>query len=304
MLKNLLFRIIVLVPALMLLAACTAREPLKPGVIPESGQIPTVKVDLDPTQVPNPYHTIVGFDFVKPFVAENVLLEEPRSDVVIIDSRPKRPRYDRGHIPTAISIPYSEFDALTHKLPADRSTLLIFYCGGLHCPLSHDSAWKAEQLGYGNIAVYAQGDPEWVKKGYRVWTIEDITQAILDETKTEPSALPDTGIKQGRFEGSIDNDFFVQLMAANPQSIQLIDVRSPAEYAAGHIPSAENMTVDQLEGDIDSFADEKPIVFICSTGARSGEAYYLFLDKRPDLKSVYYVDATVTYFPDGSFTIE
>ncbi|WP_291323823.1 rhodanese-like domain-containing protein [Desulfonatronospira sp.] len=93
-------------------------------------------------------------------------------------------------------------------------------------------------------------------------------------------------------------------MAANPQSIQLIDVRSPAEYAAGHSPSAENMTVDQLEEDIDSFTDEKPIVFICSTGARSGEAYYLFLDKRSDLKGVYYVDATVTYSPDGSFTIE
>ena len=49
---------------------------------------------------------------------------------VVIDSRPKRAKYDKAHIPTAISIPDSKFDLLMGKLPRDPNTVLIFYCGG------------------------------------------------------------------------------------------------------------------------------------------------------------------------------
>jgi rhodanese-related sulfurtransferase len=49
---------------------------------------------------------------------------------IIVDSRPKKPKYDKGHIPTAISIPDSQFEALQGKLPRESNTPLIFYCGG------------------------------------------------------------------------------------------------------------------------------------------------------------------------------
>ena len=49
---------------------------------------------------------------------------------VIVDSRPKKPKYDKGHIPTAMSLPDSQFDTLKGKLPRDPDTVLIFYCGG------------------------------------------------------------------------------------------------------------------------------------------------------------------------------
>ena len=49
---------------------------------------------------------------------------------VMVDSRPKRPKFDKGHIPSAISIPDTQFDKLKGKLPADKATPLIFYCGG------------------------------------------------------------------------------------------------------------------------------------------------------------------------------
>jgi 3-mercaptopyruvate sulfurtransferase SseA len=50
--------------------------------------------------------------------------------VMIIDSRPSKPKYVNGHIPTAVSIPDSQFDKMADKLPQDKNTLLIFYCGG------------------------------------------------------------------------------------------------------------------------------------------------------------------------------
>ena len=117
--------------ALLFLIGLIASGPLKAAEVPEPGQIPTVQEEFDPAQVANPYHTIVGIDFVKPFVCDNLLRIKPREDVVLIDSRPKRPRYDRGHIPTAISIPDSQFDDLTHMLPENKSALLIFHCQNL-----------------------------------------------------------------------------------------------------------------------------------------------------------------------------
>jgi rhodanese-related sulfurtransferase len=50
--------------------------------------------------------------------------------MVLVDSRPKKAKFDKGHIPTAISLPDSKFDELQGKLPSDRNNLLVFYCGG------------------------------------------------------------------------------------------------------------------------------------------------------------------------------
>ncbi|MDJ0984470.1 MAG: rhodanese-like domain-containing protein [Desulfobacterales bacterium] len=72
------------------------------------------------------FHSIVDVDFVM----ANVKVPMPE-DVMIIDSRPKRAKYDKGHIPMAVSIPDSQFDKMIAKLPADKNALLIFYCGGL-----------------------------------------------------------------------------------------------------------------------------------------------------------------------------
>lgn len=256
---------------------------------------------LDPAKVPNPFHTLITIDQVKPYVAAGMLSATPLDDVMIIDSRPRKPRYDKGHIPTAVSLPDSQFEKMAAEvLPENKDTKLIFYCGGTHCPLSHQSAWKAEEMGYTNVAVFPAGDPQWVEQGYTVWTGDGSEQAVA-ETK-EVEAGPEKSLKTGPAEGTIDLDFFVELVNTNLDSIRLIDVRSPAEFETGHIPGAENMTVDVLEEKLDTFTAEKPIVFICSTGARSGEAFYMFMAMRPELKEVYYVDATVEYGPDGDFS--
>ena len=71
------------------------------------------------------FHDIVDVNFVK----ENVKVPMPEG-VMIIDSRPKRAKYDKGYIPMAVSIPDSKFDKMTNQLPEDKNALLIFYCQG------------------------------------------------------------------------------------------------------------------------------------------------------------------------------
>ena len=71
------------------------------------------------------FHAIVDVDFVM----QNISVPMAE-DVMIIDARPKRAKYDKGHIPGAVSIPDSQFAKMTAQLPTSKDALLIFYCEG------------------------------------------------------------------------------------------------------------------------------------------------------------------------------
>ena len=47
----------------------------------------------------------------------------------LVDSRPAG-GFMKGHIPTAISVPFPKMKEMTDKLPKDKNQLLIFYCEG------------------------------------------------------------------------------------------------------------------------------------------------------------------------------
>jgi 3-mercaptopyruvate sulfurtransferase SseA len=64
-----------------------------------------------------------------PLVQQYAKVPQPEG-AMIIDSRPCKPKFVQGHIPTAVNIPDSQFAEMTDKLPQDKNTLLIFYCGG------------------------------------------------------------------------------------------------------------------------------------------------------------------------------
>jgi len=71
------------------------------------------------------FHTIVDTAFVQQYAKVPV-----PADTMIIDSRPRKPKYDKGYIPSAISLPDSKFDELKSSLPENKEALLIFYCQG------------------------------------------------------------------------------------------------------------------------------------------------------------------------------
>ena len=214
---------------------------------------------------------------------------DKKTDMALIDSRPKRKKYDKGHIPTAISIPDMQFDKMAAELPQDKDRLLVFYCGGYKCKLSHKSAKKAIALGYTKVKVFAAGYPAW-KTAY----------GSSAAAAAKPAA---TQLKNGKEEGSIDTAMFADIVKNKPESIYLIDVRDADEFADGSFKTAVNMPVDTLEEKIKTLPTDKPIVFVCGTGARSGESYYMVQDLRPEMKSVYYLEGELTFSKDGSFKI-
>ena len=53
----------------------------------------------------------------------------------------------------------------------------------------------------------------------------------------------------------------------------LIDVRTPEEYASGHIPTAVNIPYDVITGNLPEQAADVPVIVYCRSGNRSGIAY-------------------------------
>ena len=219
---------------------------------------------------------------------------DEKSAAVLIDARPARV-FAKGSIPTAINIPDTQFDKHVGSLPADKATPLIFFCGGLQCVLSDNAAEKAAALGYTNVVTYPEGYPEWEK-------LHGASPASAQAgTTAAPAAAP--ALEAGKEKGTISAASFSKVMKESPDAILVVDVRDEKEFKAGAIKGSINIPINALEKKMDSLPKNKPIVFVCGTGARSGEAYDSVKLLRADL-NVSFVDAEMTFNTDGTFTVK
>lgn len=148
------------------------------------------------------------------------LIKEKKSHF-LVDSRPKA-RFDQAHLPGAHSIPLPELEKKQGEvLPKDKSIPLIFYCGGITCPLSPASAVIAKKLGYIDVRVYHDGEPEWSKANLPTYSTPEF-------------------IKNG--------------------NVVLIDIRSNAKAITGRIKGAYNVPYPMLEDKLDDVPRNAPIV--------------------------------------------
>ena len=340
------------------------------------------------------YKALVDFDFMR----QNVDIPLKKG-VMIIDSRPAARQYDPGHIPGAVNIPDSQFDKQVAKLPADKATLLLFYCGGVDCMLSHNSAFKAEKLGFTNIRVYPSGMPDWKAKGGPISVSAAFIQKLIDDKAAyvlidaRPKRVADKGmiptainisdtefdkhvdklptdkampliyycgglecvlsdksaekarklgytnvltyppgypeweklhgapapaaaggsgaaggaaaaaaLVPGKEKGTVTVASFEQVWKTNPGSVMLVDVRDAKEFAAGTIKGAVNIPMNELEKKISALPTDKPVVFVCGTGARSGEAYDTVKLLGGKVQASF-IDADIKFNADGSYAM-
>ena len=62
---------------------------------------------------------------------------------------------------------------------------------------------------------------------------------------------------------------------------QLIDVRTPSEFASGHIAGALNVPLDRLESQVEDLAPDGGLVLVCKAGTRARLAAELLQPCRP-----------------------
>ncbi|HYN61455.1 MAG TPA: rhodanese-like domain-containing protein [Rubrivivax sp.] len=133
-------------------------------------------------------------------VAKLVAEGPAKTPYTLIDSRPLV-RFQEGAIPSAIHLPFIGFDKFVDRLPKDKNQLVVFYCGGLTCTLSPNSLKKAKLLGYTNLRVYREGQPEWATRNVQVTTPVFVKAAYVD--RDIPHVMIDARTAQDATSGHI-----------------------------------------------------------------------------------------------------
>lgn len=148
-----------------------------------------VAINIKPILVKLPADKIIDTDTLFD------LLDEGKP-VFIGDARPLNV-YNVGHIPTAKPTPANSLKENIDWLPKNKDGLIVFYCGGVTCPLSPSALKVAEQNGYNNVKAYVAGFPAWKSDVYPAhvnanWLSKhlDIHHVILDVRQQ-----PDVSVK-------------------------------------------------------------------------------------------------------------
>ena len=88
-------------------------------------------------------------------------------------------------------------------------------------------------------------------------------------TPSQPAAAPAAA------SGSlplISPQALLERQAKKDQSVFVLDVRTPEEYAAGHVPGAVNVPYDQVASHLAEIPKDKDVVIYCRSGRRTGLA--------------------------------
>ena len=80
----------------------------------------------------------------------------------------------------------------------------------------------------------------------------------------------DTGSRCGRTPMS--QEALLEHQSRHPDHLFVLDVRTPQEYAEGHVPGAVNVPYDQLASRLAEVPKDKDVVLYCKSGRRAGIA--------------------------------
>ena len=182
-------------------------------------------------------------------------------------------------------------DKLAGRFPADKNTPIIAFCGGYKCHKSHAIAFELVKLGYTNVKVYTAGMPAWKKAGMAT-TGSKAKKAPKAEAKKAVAMI--NGIMPGEDEGTVDGEWF-KANLSKLTNVQIVDVRSPGEFKAGHLAGAINIEAGKFKGAefLAKLPKGKVIVMNCASGGRALEAWEKAKDAKADLTKIFFFDANL-----------
>jgi len=81
-----------------------------------------------------------------------------------------------------------------------------------------------------------------------------------------------TALAQAPPLAQVSQQALLEMQASQDPSLLLLDVRTPEEFAAGHIPGAVNIPYDQVAGRLAEIPKDDEVVLYCRSGRRAGLA--------------------------------
>jgi rhodanese-related sulfurtransferase len=99
-------------------------------------------------------------------------------------------------------------------------------------------------------------------------------------------------------------DALLARMASGDKTLVVLDVRTPKEFADGHVPGAINISHDQLEGrmaELDADRDRDVVVY-CRSGHRAGLA--LGMLEKAGFKRLYHLEGDYIGWTEAKRPVE
>lgn len=171
-------------------------------------------------------------------------------DIAIFDTR----SYEEFHansIPGAVSAPGAELVYRFDDLAPSKDTLVVVNCGGR--TRSIIGAQALINAGVPNKVVSLKnGTQDWHLAGYEI--VVGATSRVSEISDAAKAAARAYGDQVARLAGvrEIGAVELAAWLGEPDRTLYLIDVRTPEEYAAGHVPIARNVPGGQLVQETDS----------------------------------------------------
>ena len=163
-----------------------------------------------------------------------------RDGAVALDVRPA-PLFGAGHVPGSLNIGLGgEFASWAGSLIPGSTPIVLVTADEREVA---EAVLRLARVGLENVTGFlADGLWAWNDSGM---PIASIPQIAVDELRYRLAELPD---------------------------LQLVDVRRPAEFRGGHVPSAVNVPLDRLASMPPLLDPGRPTSVICQSGYRSSAA--------------------------------
>ncbi|MFH1640245.1 MAG: rhodanese-like domain-containing protein, partial [Chloroflexota bacterium] len=235
----------------------SAAMPAIPGVT--STPVPTPTPTPTPTPIPTPAPASVPQpSALQISTAEAYNLMQNNPDVVVLDVRTYG-EYTGGHITGSLNLP-NDSNFLTGLAKFPKDLVYLTYCASGGCPIAAGARDIMISQGYTPVALIIGGIVQWQADGYPMETGPGSTTPPPAPSPTQN--LPDITV--------VETYALIQSNFNNPNFV-LLDVRTPAEYAAGHIEGA--LIIDYYAADftteVNKLAKDKAYLIYCRTGNRS-----------------------------------
>ncbi len=229
----------------------------------------------------------IGTNVVKAYQENNSAL--------LVDTRPQI-KFFQETIPGSISIPDTNLDKLIGRFPIDKNEKIVTFCAGFSCEKSNIVANKLYGLGYINVSVYAGGVPSWKEAGLVTTASSKVKTKTESEVKEKLVVTPN-GAKLGVDEGSVDGEWLkAQILEDKvPEYIQIVNVLSEKDFKKGHIKGSINIEAEKLSAKelFEKLPKGKTIIFNCTAGSRSIEAWSKLKKENLDISEILYFDANI-----------
>lgn len=190
-------------------------------------------------------------------------------NMVIVDSRPYE-EYHRMNIPTATDMPGAELALRIHDIAPDPETFVVVNCAGR--TRSIIGAQSLINAGIPNpVAALKDGTMGWHLAGFEL-EHGSTRQAAKPSTAGMKKALATAAKVAERFGvQTVTQDVIEQWQQDPKRTTYLLDVRSPVDYANGHVTGYRNAPGGQLIQATDEYVAVKNarLVLVDDDGVRA-----------------------------------